>query len=228
MARYRSISPAVALLDLAFILLGNIHARNSSYLRSRNTDFVRIHECDHFVEMDTPGSPYRNDGPMMKSNDELSVYLKDHFAGGVGAIELLRHLSESHEDRDLKAFYRELLADIEADHETLNRLMTELGIEESKVRNAGAWVAEKLSRVKLGSGTEFKGQLNDLQALETLFMGITGKRLLWCVLSELHEANTLPVEVNLGELEQRALQQLERVEAKRLQLAESLFGISSR
>ena len=64
----------------------------------------------------------------MKSNDELSVYLKDHFAGGVGAIELLGHLFESHEDRDLKAFYRELLADVEADHETLNRLMTELGI----------------------------------------------------------------------------------------------------
>ena len=111
--------------------------------------------------------------------DEIEIYLKDHYAGGIGALELLEHSIETHAGTPLAAFFAELHGDIKADHDQLHNLMTALGVADSDARNAGAWLAEKFSRAKLGfSGGDGSG-LRLLQTLESLTLGITGKRLLW-------------------------------------------------
>ncbi len=68
---------------------------------------------------------------------------------------------------------------MKADHEQLHEIMTALGIEESNARNAGAWMAEKFGRGKLGFGGGATSGIRLLQALETLAIGITGKLLMW-------------------------------------------------
>ena len=60
-------------------------------------------------------------------------------------------------------------------------------------------------------------------ALEALVLGITGKRSLWRALNS--ASRTLPqlARLDYGGLENRAIEQCERVEAKRLELARTAF-----
>jgi len=155
---------------------------------------------------------------------QLESYLKDHYAGGVAALELIKHSIETHRGTPLAAFFEELHAEVKADHEQLHNLMTALGFDASGVRNAGAWMAEKLSRAKIGfSGGKGK-ELGLLQALEGLSIGITGKQLLWRALEAVRE--TLPAlqKTDFELLEKRAIDQLEKVEAQRLLAAQESLG----
>src|SRR6476660_9520483 len=105
----------------------------------------------------------------------LATYLNDHLAGSVGALELLDDLIDSQPEGPLRRFLQTLRADIEADQKEPQNLMTNLGITESTMRKAGAWVAEKVSRLKLGHGGGLPN-LALLQSLEGLSIGIAGKR----------------------------------------------------
>ena len=159
---------------------------------------------------------------MKESNEELGTYLKDHYAGGVGAVELLEHSAKTHEEKPLGTFFKRVLADVRVDLETLHEILSALGFEESRVRNTGAWVAEKLGRAKLGFGDETDG-LPLFQALEMLAIGITGKRLLWRALREVRNTHPALQKIDFGALEKRALEQFDRVETARLNMATATF-----
>jgi hypothetical protein len=155
--------------------------------------------------------------------DEIEIYLKDHYAGGIGALQLLEHSIEAHAGTPLAAFFAELHGDIKADHDQLHNLMTALGVVDSDARNAGAWLAEKLSRAKLGfSGGDGSG-LRLLQTLESLTLGITGKRLLWRALHAIRQSSPVLQRTDFEYLEQRAIEQSNRAEIKRLETARSVL-----
>lgn len=154
---------------------------------------------------------------------QLSTYLSDHFAGATGALELLDDLIEKHKGEAIEAFLARLYDEIEADRRELKQLMKRLEIEESSVKKAGAWVAEKLSRAKLGIGDHGEPNLALLQSLEGLSLGITGKRSLWRLLGATAEQTTRLSDFDFARLEQRAVDQFERVEAKARGLAEEIF-----
>ena len=158
-----------------------------------------------------------------QSRRDLAVYLEDHYAGAVGAIELLTHLTEAHKHKPLESFFRDLHAEVTADHKQLHNLMAALGLQESKVRNAGAWIAEKLGRAKLGFSADETGDLRLLQALESLFLGITGKQALWRALAVARETSPVLQQTDFVGLEERASEQASRVEMKRLETARAIF-----
>ena len=156
--------------------------------------------------------------------DELSSYLNDHLAGSVGALELLDRLVENYEGKPLERFFRDLRDDIRQDQEHLQELISKLGIEESAVRKAGAWFMEKLARPKMDLGEGGKVEIGLFLALEALVLGITGKRSLW---RALHSASrTVPelARLDYAGLEKRAIEQCERVEARRLEIARDVFS----
>jgi len=154
----------------------------------------------------------------------LEIYLRDHYAGAVGALELLEHLAGAHTDDSLGEFFRQLHDEIKADHEQLHNLMQALGFEESSLRNAGAWMAEKLSRAKLGLTVGDDAKLRLFKALETLLVGITGKRLLWQALMAVEDSSPILQRTDLARLKARAIEQAERVETQRLSAAHAAFG----
>ncbi len=82
------------------------------------------------------------------SKEDLPIYLNDHLAGSVGALELLDRLIETYKGKPLERFFNDLRNEIHADQDTLQDLIEKIGKEESAVRKAGAWVAEKFSRAK--------------------------------------------------------------------------------
>ena len=106
---------------------------------------------------------------------ELDSYLNDHLAGSIGAIELIAHWAKLYRGKPLGAFFNDLEAEISADQDTLRDLMRCLGVEESKVRQAGAWAAEKLGLARIVIAGDEPGGLGLVLALEGLIMGITGK-----------------------------------------------------
>ena len=152
--------------------------------------------------------------------ERLHTYLNDHLAGSVAAIELLDDLVGHHsEDRFAKTF-RDLRDEIEADQDTLRDLIRKLGAKESAIRKAGAWLAEKFSRVKIGDADDSAGLL---QALEALALGITGKQLLWRSLAAIAPNFPALQGMDFSELEKRAHDQFERVETLRLEMARETF-----
>jgi hypothetical protein len=153
---------------------------------------------------------------------ELDSYLNDHLAGSVGALELLAHWADVHKGETLGNFFAEIEREIEADQDTLRDIMRTLGVEESKVRKAGAWAAEKFGRAQLIIAGDEPGSLGLVLTLEGLLMGIFGKKLLWRALA----AEKLP-ELNgydFDELQHRAEQQLEKIEAERIRAAREAFS----
>ena len=154
---------------------------------------------------------------------ELNNYLNDHLAGSVGALELLDRLIDTYREKPLEHFFRNLRDDIHHDQEQLKELMQKLGAEESAVRKAGAWVAEKLSRAKIELTEEAEGEIGLLLALEALVLGITGKRSLWRALQSASRTVPQLARMDYAGLENRAIEQCERVEAKRLETARTAF-----
>ena len=98
--------------------------------------------------------------------------------------------------------------------------MAKLGVDESTVRKGAAWLAEKLSRSKIEMG---EGDIGIFLGLEALIIGITGKRSLWRALEA--ASRTIPGlgRLDYSGLEKRAIEQCERVEARRLELARTAF-----
>lgn len=155
--------------------------------------------------------------------EHLNSYLNDHLAGSVGALELLDRLIEICTEKPLEGFFKDLRDEIEGDQEILKNLIASLGQEESSVRKAGAWVMEKLSRAKIQPGETGKGEMGLFLALEGLVLGITGKRALWRALAAASATIPRLRTLDYDELEKRAVEQHDRVETKRLEIARGLF-----
>ena len=135
------------------------------------------------------------------------------------ALELIDHLIESRTDTPLAATLADVRAEIRADQKVLQGVLEGLGEPESMIRKAAGWLAEKAARVKLsGSGLE-DDSLELLEALETLGMGIEGKRGLWRALSEVARDLPSAIAVDFAQMERRAEAQRAIVERERLAVA---------
>jgi hypothetical protein len=84
-------------------------------------------------------------------------------------------------------------------------------------------VAEKFTRGKLRVGDSGEPNLALLQSLESLSLGITGKRSLWRVMGACAAHMLRLSGFDFARLEQRALDQFERVEAKAIEVAREIF-----
>lgn len=148
----------------------------------------------------------------------LHTYLNDHLAGSVAALDLLDHLISTSNDTEWTSFFRTLRAEIEADQSVLQDLLLRVGGDESVVRKAGAWLMEKIGRLKLQLMAENNAP-GLHQALEGLALGITGKRSLWRSLEAAQEGMPELQGPDYGQLVARALDQRERVETRGLKVA---------
>jgi hypothetical protein len=153
------------------------------------------------------------------ADEDIATYLNDHFAGSVVAVELMENLESVYADTPVAKFIAALHADIEADRKELKDLMDQLQISESTTRKASAWLTEKLTELKLRLDDPTRGDLRLFESLEALSLGIEGKRCLWLALSAAAEVSPQLRIADYGRLQQRAEEQRDRVEKKRLEVA---------
>ena len=159
------------------------------------------------------------------ADDHIGTYLNDHLAGSVVAIELMENMESVFEGKPTAPFIAQLRADVEADRQELEQLMTRLEISESRTRKASAWLTDKFTQLKLRLDDPAHGDLRLFESLEALSLGIEGKRSLWLALSAAAEESPKLRIADYARLQQRAEEQRSRVETKRLELAKSAFKL---
>lgn len=156
-------------------------------------------------------------------SDELSAYLNDHHAGSVAAIEMIDHMIDSYKSGPTAQFFSVLRAEIQEDQLELESIMKSAGVHVGALKQAAAWMTEKLTRLKLGVGRTEDHEMGLFLALEVLIVGITGKHALWTALAVASENVSTLKGFNYEHLQKRALEQRERVEVKRLEIARRTF-----
>jgi hypothetical protein len=157
-----------------------------------------------------------------ETSPQLAVYLNDHLAGATGGIELARRLRASNEgDPVFSGPVAAICAEIEAEREDLLALMGRLGIRRSPVKPAGAWLAEKLGRLKLNGQLRGYSPLSRMIELEGLCIGITGKLQMWRALAgNLGEERA---QLDFAALAERAERQRRTVEELHAKAAERVL-----
>lgn len=114
------------------------------------------------------------------ANRFLSIYLNDHLAGATVGVELARRIrAGNRDDAELGRPISDLCGEIEADRDTLERVMRQLGIRRDPLKVKAGWLAEKAGRLKLNGQLRGYSPLSRVIELEGLCLGITGKIEIW-------------------------------------------------
>jgi hypothetical protein len=156
------------------------------------------------------------------SGGALGTYLNDHLAGSIGAVELVERVIRENEGDPFAHRLEAILGEIRQDQAVLQELIERSGSGENPLKKAGAWLAEKAGRVKLG-GTDEPRELSRMEVLEMLAMGIHGKRALWRALRTVAGKHAVLRDLDFDLLERRALEQHDRVEEMRLAAAQEVL-----
>jgi len=141
----------------------------------------------------------------------LPIYLNDHLAGATLGVELARRTLRENADGELGDFLRWLCAQVVEDRRSLLALMQERGVQPSLAKSGGAWLAEKIGRLKPNGHLTTYSPLSRLVELEGLAAGIDSKLALWVALREAGS--------DVDTLVERAREQRERLEPHRLAAA---------
>lgn len=149
----------------------------------------------------------------------LYTYLQDHLAGATFGVNLLKDLSEQQTDKALAAIAAMLLTEVEADRKTLEGIVKSLGAESSLLKDASAWVAQKLGRTKLSTNEPF----GLFEALELMTLGVAGKIALWKSLQVSPGLSNTISDDELDTLIIRAKSQFDELESFRLRLAKAVL-----
>jgi hypothetical protein len=149
----------------------------------------------------------------------LEIYLADHLAASTAGLELARRSARSNAGNATGEFLRGLVVEIEDDRETLKRVIAKLGFRPSRPKEAAAWVAEKVGRLKLNGQVRGYSPLSRVLELESLAVGIAGKEALWRALQRVVAVDT----VDLEGLIERARRQRADAEEHRIAAIDEAF-----
>jgi hypothetical protein len=158
------------------------------------------------------------------SEKNLGIYLNDHLAGSTAALELLDRLEKSQPGTDRGKVLAGIRSEVAADRAELEALMGKLHVAKSRSRGATAWLAEKLTRLKLRPGDSISGALGLLEAIEAVALGIHGKLALWRALAAAAEVAPGLQVADFDRLARRAEDQRRKIEKVRLQVAKQALG----
>jgi len=163
--------------------------------------------------------PAKRAGAAGERRQSLIAYLRDHLSGADTALLVVRRLAAADEDAPDAHLFRYLVSEFEADHATVRSLLAKLGASaRSPKRTAGRASGLVVSLAAGGA----PGDLSLFRTLESVSIGIQGKRCMWRTLQEL----SIPADRQIfAELEARSLRQWEAVEARRRMLATTTFPI---
>jgi hypothetical protein len=153
--------------------------------------------------------------------DMLHTYLQDHHAGATVGTELARRAAGANRETAYGAELAVIADEIAEDRETLERVMAELGVSPSRIKDLGGWAMEKIGRLKPNNSLLSYSPLSRVVELEALALGVTGKQALWNALRATVGESVDGVE--LGELSARAEDQRRRLEELRRRAANEAF-----
>jgi hypothetical protein len=158
----------------------------------------------------------------------LATYLSDHLAGSVAGIDLVRtlaHVAARADDGDRAAWLTRIGDELESAQAELRGVMARSEASESRLKQAGGWVGERMARVKLALTAATDGAaLAWLDGLEALAIGLQGQAALWRALHAVLAADDARRGASdFPGLERRAQEMFAEVERARLAVAAAAF-----
>ncbi len=155
-----------------------------------------------------------------------SIYLDDHWAGAGAGVALAKRLAAENEGTPWHVTLCQIAADIEADQQTLAKLRAaEPGGGGFSFKRVLAQGVERIGRLKLNGRLVGYSPLSRVLELEALMSGVQAKRGLWQALRQSGEFTV--GDVDLSELERRAIEQLDALSGIHEQAARLAFGVES-
>jgi hypothetical protein len=154
-------------------------------------------------------------------SEPLATYLHDHLAGATHALELLHWMKDEHKEDALGAFAAGLVAEIQEDRDVLSGLAERAGLGSSTFKETGAWLSEKVSRLKLAD--HGATNIGTFESLEFLVLGIHGKLALWRALTVVAQTDDRLKDTDFARLIARAETQEASVDRRRLAIARTAF-----
>ena len=154
----------------------------------------------------------------------MDIYLNDHMAGAMLGNELAEQIRDRNEGTPLGGAMGPIAAEIDEDRQTLKKLMDRLDVRRNPIKQAGGWVAEKWSRVKFSGAGSGEPDHGNFMALETLALGVLGKRSLWVALRAVEDQYEALRGLDLDRLIERAGAQHDVIERSRIQAAAGLLS----
>jgi hypothetical protein len=147
----------------------------------------------------------------------LGIYLNDQLALGVAGRELARRAQRQNEGTELGTFLQRLALEVTEDVDTLERIMERLDIPLSRVKRPLALVAERAGRLKPNGQLRGYSPLSRFLELESLALGLDGKRLLWSNVRDLAGVSGRLDGVDFDALIERAQKQRDELEPHRVE-----------
>jgi hypothetical protein len=160
----------------------------------------------------------------MHEPQPLEIYLNDHLAGATGACEITRNAVEKYATTSHHNFLKEFLGLVEEDRATLEDMIKTMGGTPNQVKQAGAWIMEKFSRIKLSPGGTGSEEMSALLTIEMLCIGVEGKICLWIGLKAIADGIQELNGIDFDRLIARAESQRAGLEKERLVAARAALG----
>ena len=146
----------------------------------------------------------------------IEGYLNDHLGGAMLGSDLAEQIRDQAEGTSLGEVMDRLAVEIETDRQTLLELMEALDVNRNPVKQMTGWVAEKASRVKFSGATSGEPAYGIFMALESLRLGVAGKKCLWIALREVRDGYPELRNLDLDGLIERASSQESELERERV------------
>ena len=156
----------------------------------------------------------------------LHIYLQDHLAGATFGNELVEHCRRRNEGSEFEGPLAELAGEIASDRQTLAALMRQVGAKQSNLKVSAGWLIEKARRLKPNGRLFSYTPLTRVVELESLAIGIAGKRALWRTLEKVPPQGAELEGHDFAALAEQAEDQLQRVERLRLRATRLAFSQS--
>ena len=143
------------------------------------------------------------------SDDLLSIYLTDHFAGATAGSKRMRRLAEHEQSASDGAMLALIATEIEEDRRTLHDVLAAAHVSPRWYKTTTAWLAEQAGLLKTNGRLVRRSPLTSVVELEFMRMGVTGKLALW----ESLQQTELRDRFDFDELLERARRQLDSLQA---------------
>lgn len=149
------------------------------------------------------------------TKDLISLYLSDHLTGATAGTNRIERMAADFVDTPVYADLAGLAEGIRANREFLRNLIDDLGFARRPYRQAAAWAAERVGRLKLNGRVIERSPMTMLLETELMRSGVQGQVGLWETLHEHAGELGLDREVfsRLIEDTHRMLETLEKVHA---------------
>lgn len=159
------------------------------------------------------------------NNDKnLGIYLNDHLAGATAGTELADRLTGETRNRIGGKVMARLASEIAEDRSTLLDVMASLDVPVRQYKTWLGWLGEKTARLKLNGHLLTRSPLSLVIGLETMRLGVEGKKAAWRTLHTRAATDSRLDEDQLNSLMDRAQRQSDQLERLRIWAATEAFG----